>query len=280
MPERARARPSGAAQAAWCAWPARLRRLVRLEAAEADCRIVPSLGFLALVAACWCRSTDRRRRSPAIRARAGALRAPPPRSAAGSSPTARRPAPCRAVAPRYARPAFRVRRSSVRTAGTTICRPRAAARCPRSTGGRTAVMVQHRSTTRGIFWATKPRRSSSTPQRPTTRSSSQASETAHYRLARAYIAAQLNSINGAPFPDEVARAFEEATVLFLAADPAQLEAAAVARFEALADLLDDFNAGSAGPGAATPAGAVLQRRCRQGRRGHGDPRRRDGRRGG
>ena len=60
-------------------------------------------------------------------------------------------------------------------------------------------------------------------------------ERPYYRLARAYIAAQLNSINGAPFPDDVARAFEEATVLFLAADPAQLEAAAVARFEALAE---------------------------------------------
>lgn len=74
----------------------------------------------------------------------------------------------------------------------------------------------------------------------------------YYRLARAYIAAELNSINGAPFPDEVARAFEEATALFLAADPAQLEAASVARFEALTSVLDDFNAGGAGPDTCPP----------------------------
>ena len=74
----------------------------------------------------------------------------------------------------------------------------------------------------------------------------------YYRLARAYIAAELNSINGASFPDDMARAFEEATVLFLAADPAQLEAAAAARFEALANVLDDFSAGVAGPGSCRP----------------------------
>ena len=74
----------------------------------------------------------------------------------------------------------------------------------------------------------------------------------YYRLARAYIAAELNSINGASFPDDMARAFEEATVLFLAADPAQLEAAAVARFEALANVLDDFSAGVVGPGSCRP----------------------------
>ena len=113
--------------------------------------------------------------------------------------------------------------------------------------------VQHRSTIRGIFWATD-----------TETKFFNAAETydqilvagvgdgPYYRLARAYIAAQLNSINGAPFPDEVARAFEEATVLFLAADPAQPEAASVARFEALADLLDDFNAGIAGTGSCGP----------------------------
>ena len=51
MPKRARERPSGAVRAAWRTWPARLRRLVWPEAAKADCPIVPSLGFLALVAA-------------------------------------------------------------------------------------------------------------------------------------------------------------------------------------------------------------------------------------
>jgi PASTA domain len=74
----------------------------------------------------------------------------------------------------------------------------------------------------------------------------------YYRLARSYIAAQLNSLNGAPFPDEAASAFEEATTLFLAADPTQLEPAVVARFVALAGVLDDFNAGVAGPGGCPP----------------------------
>ncbi|HEX2477980.1 MAG TPA: PASTA domain-containing protein [Geminicoccaceae bacterium] len=74
----------------------------------------------------------------------------------------------------------------------------------------------------------------------------------YYRLARPYIAAQLNSSNGAPLPAAVAKAFEEATDLFLAADPARLETAAAARFEALAAELDDFNAGVAGPGACGP----------------------------
>jgi hypothetical protein len=70
----------------------------------------------------------------------------------------------------------------------------------------------------------------------------------YYHLARAYIAAQLNGINGAPLPEAAASAFEEATALFLGADPEQLETAAVARFEALAAVLDEFNAGAAGPG--------------------------------
>lgn len=77
-------------------------------------------------------------------------------------------------------------------------------------------------------------------------------EGSYYRLARTYIAAQLNSINGAPFPDEVASALEAATELLLAADPAQLETASAARFEALADVLDRFNAGVAGPGSCGP----------------------------
>ena len=74
----------------------------------------------------------------------------------------------------------------------------------------------------------------------------------YYRLARSYIAAQLNSLNGAPLPDEAASAFEEATTLFLAADPTQLEPAVAARFAALAGVLDDFNAGVAGPGGCPP----------------------------
>ena len=47
--------------------------------------------------------------------------------------------------------------------------------------------------------------------------------------------AELNGINGAPLPDDVARAFEEATVGFLAADPERLDAEARSRLEALAD---------------------------------------------
>ncbi|MGH6902446.1 MAG: hypothetical protein ACREIR_06875, partial [Geminicoccaceae bacterium] len=74
----------------------------------------------------------------------------------------------------------------------------------------------------------------------------------YYRLARAYIAAQLNGINGAPLPDDVARAFEDATVLFLAADPARPEVEAAPRLEALAAALEDYNAGVKGPGTCPP----------------------------
>jgi hypothetical protein len=45
----------------------------------------------------------------------------------------------------------------------------------------------------------------------------------YYRLAKAYVAAQLNSVNGAPFSNPAAAAFEEATGLFLAAKPEQIE---------------------------------------------------------
>jgi hypothetical protein len=74
----------------------------------------------------------------------------------------------------------------------------------------------------------------------------------YYRLARAYIAAELNSINGAPFPDEVAAAFEDAAVLFLAAEPARIEPDAAPRFAALAAVLEEFNAGAAEPGSCPP----------------------------
>ena len=111
----------------------------------------------------------------------------------------------------------------------------------------------HRSTTRGIFWATNAEtKFFNAAQTHEQILAAGIGEGPYYRLARAYIAAQLNSINGAPFPDAVAKAFEEATDLFLAADPAQLEAASVARFEELAAELDDFNAGVAGPGSCGP----------------------------
>ena len=74
----------------------------------------------------------------------------------------------------------------------------------------------------------------------------------YYRLAKAYVAAELNSVNGAPFSDAASAAFEQATGLFLAAKPEQLEPDAVPRFAALAAVLEQFNAGTAGPGACPP----------------------------
>jgi hypothetical protein len=74
----------------------------------------------------------------------------------------------------------------------------------------------------------------------------------YYRLAKAYVAAELNSVNGAPFSEAASAAFEQATGLFLAAKPEQLEPGAVPRFAALATVLEQFNAGTAGPGACPP----------------------------
>jgi hypothetical protein len=56
-------------------------------------------------------------------------------------------------------------------------------------------------------------------------------------------------VNGAPFSDEASAAFEEATGLFLAAKPDQLEPGAAPRFAGLAATLEEFNSGAAGPGA-------------------------------
>jgi hypothetical protein len=78
-----------------------------------------------------------------------------------------------------------------------------------------------------------------------------AGEGPYYRLARAYIAAELNSINGAAFPDEVASAFEEATARFLATDPERLDGAAGASLAALAEVLEQYNAGARTPGACS-----------------------------
>jgi hypothetical protein len=74
----------------------------------------------------------------------------------------------------------------------------------------------------------------------------------YYRLARAYVAAELNSMNGAPLPDDAAAAFEEAAVLFLAADPERIEPDAAPRFATLAAALEQYNAGAAGPGTCAP----------------------------
>jgi PASTA domain/PEP-CTERM motif len=74
----------------------------------------------------------------------------------------------------------------------------------------------------------------------------------YYRLAKAYVAAELNSVNGAPFSNAAAAAFEQATGLFLAAKPEQVEPDAAPRYMALATTLEEFNAGTAGPGVCPP----------------------------
>jgi hypothetical protein len=74
----------------------------------------------------------------------------------------------------------------------------------------------------------------------------------YYRLAQVYVAAELNSVNGAPFSDAASAALEQAKGLFLAAKPDQLEPRAAPRFAALAATLEQFNAGAAGP-VACPA---------------------------
>jgi hypothetical protein len=79
----------------------------------------------------------------------------------------------------------------------------------------------------------------------------------YYRLARAYITAELNSINGAPFPDEVAQAFEEAAVLFLAAEPERIGTDAAPRLAALAAVLEQYNTGATGPGTCPPLAEPL-----------------------
>ena len=92
----------------------------------------------------------------------------------------------------------------------------------------------------------------------------------YYRLAKAYVAAELNSVNGAPFSDAASAAFEEATVLFLAAKPEQIEPDAVPRFTTLAVALEEFNAGTAGPAPVRPCGSrspgpISASSCRAGR---------------
>jgi hypothetical protein len=89
----------------------------------------------------------------------------------------------------------------------------------------------------------------------------------YYRLARAYVAAELNSMNGAPLPDAAAAAFEDAAVLFLGADPERIDPDAAPRFATLAAALEQYNAGATGPGtcpslpaafSSADVGAVLQ----------------------
>jgi hypothetical protein len=75
---------------------------------------------------------------------------------------------------------------------------------------------------------------------------------AYYILARAYIAAQLNGINGASFTS-IKATFDKATVLLSANTPAQVAALGKASatrqlFISLAGTLDAFNNGVTGPG--------------------------------
>lgn len=76
---------------------------------------------------------------------------------------------------------------------------------------------------------------------------------AYYILGHAYIAAQLNFLNGASSTPEVDAAFAEATGLFNTYTPAQIAAMrgnnpVRQRFVALGDILDDYNNGYFGPG--------------------------------
>jgi hypothetical protein len=76
---------------------------------------------------------------------------------------------------------------------------------------------------------------------------------AYYILAHAWIATELNGLNGASLPMEVQEAFDEAKTLFETWTPAQIGALKGAdptrkRFLELAGLLDMYNNGLIGPG--------------------------------
>lgn len=77
----------------------------------------------------------------------------------------------------------------------------------------------------------------------------------YYNLAHQYIAAQLNTLNGATMPANVQSAFNEATTLFNTYTPAQIAALKGkggnelrAKFVELAGILGAFNEGAIGPG--------------------------------
>jgi hypothetical protein len=76
---------------------------------------------------------------------------------------------------------------------------------------------------------------------------------AYYILAHAYIAAELNMLNGASVPAAVQDAFDDATALFNTYTPAQIGAlkgnkAPRPEFISLAGILDAYNNGISGPG--------------------------------
>ena len=81
---------------------------------------------------------------------------------------------------------------------------------------------------------------------------------AYYILAHAYIAAELNMLNGASTPDDVMEAFNAATVLFETYSPDEVAdmkgrngRETRAEFIRLAEILDDYNNGYLGPGHCT-----------------------------
>lgn len=85
---------------------------------------------------------------------------------------------------------------------------------------------------------------------------------AYYILAHAYIAAELNFLNGAAATPEVQTAFDTATGLFNTYTPAQIAALrgnspVRQQFIALAELLDDYNNGLIGPGHCSEETTVL-----------------------
>jgi hypothetical protein len=78
---------------------------------------------------------------------------------------------------------------------------------------------------------------------------------AYYILARQYIAAKLNQLNGASIPANVLTAFNQATTLFETYTPAQIAAAKGksgndlrAQFVSLGGILGGYNEGASGPG--------------------------------
>lgn len=74
---------------------------------------------------------------------------------------------------------------------------------------------------------------------------------AYWILAHAYIAAQLNMLNGASVPPAVQTAFDQATALFNTKTPAQVAALKGAQRQqwiTLAGILDAYNNGVTGPG--------------------------------
>jgi hypothetical protein len=76
---------------------------------------------------------------------------------------------------------------------------------------------------------------------------------AYYILSHAYIATELNMLNGASVPAAVQDAFDDATTLFNTYTPAQIAAlrgnnAVRKQFVALAGILDAYNNGLTGPG--------------------------------